>query len=68
MNGFDLEEYYNVPRASNIRSTCTRRTASRSRTSTWPTRGVWPTGCSNRTLDESFVSHQYIIAAQAHAA
>ena len=65
MNGFDLEQYYNVPQGPNIRSTVHAGTANRSRTSRWHAKGRSPTGCSNRRLDESFVAHQYIIAAQA---
>ena len=55
------------PAAVRSPSTSTCRTTSRSRTSTWRTSGCSPTDMFQSQLDESFVAHQYIIAAQAQS-
>ncbi len=65
MDGFDLETPYGGP--SRTRSTDTSRVRKANHTGTWHTSSCWLDHMFATQLDESFVAHQYIIAAQAQS-
>ncbi len=65
MDGFNLERVLRW--ATQTANTLACRAVSRNRIGIWRTSGCWPTRCLQSQLDESFVAHQYIIAAQAQS-